>query len=447
MKKALSLILVIFLLCIIGGCAPAEPPETEAPETLHRHTYTALVTPPTCTAQGCTVYTCPCGDSFTDDFRDATGAHIYENGVCTHCGAADPSIDLFVFAGQSNMMGAGALPPRQDLFTDKAWEYKYLPRLRTGERGEFVSPQHPAGEFHYKDMVRAYGDQLEDLSYRSRLTDYSVNTWFCPALRDGARAYTMQSEASMDPAPSLPPYFVTEYASYGHPSVYAHMAMGAAKIDYYFTEEMAARYNDLIAAYNLQNGTDHRTLSDAALSGAGSAFDDKYRAMVEDFAVFAPDKEITNRCFVWLQGESDSASSCAEYRLKLQVLWEHLQELGFTHFFVLRVGYWGDGNILNVIRAQEEFCAGMENCHVITRAPSLIPFPGATTANWWMEEPGEEYDLCRDCYLTGTVNTHFNEKAMLLFAKRAAENVHRILHLGMEPLLEEENIRGMQTGG
>ena len=441
MKRALCLILIFSLLWGIAGCTQAEPPETEPPETLHRHSYTAQVTPPTCAEGGFTRYTCPCGDSYTDAILDATGDHTYENGTCTHCGAADPGVDLFVFAGQSNMMGAAALPPQQDTFTDKSWEYKYLPRLRGGDRGEFVPPQHPAGEFHYKDLARAYGDQLADLSYRSTLIDYSVNTWFCPSLRDGLRAYTMQSEASMDPAPSLPPYFVTEYASYGHASVYAHMAMGAAKIDYYFTEEMALRYNQLISAYNPENGTDYPTLSDSAISGAGSAFDEKFGAMVEDFALFAPELQIRNKCFLWLQGESDWNSSCIEYKLKLRVLWEHLKDLGFTHFFILRVGYFGNQGIRNVIKAQEEFCAESENCYIVTRAPSLIPFPGATTENWSIEPPDPEYDLCRDSYLTGRDNYHFNEKAMALFAKRSAENVHRILHLGQEPLLEEENIR------
>jgi len=445
MKKALCLFLLLSMLLTVAACQREKPEPTEPTqtETLHTHIYTAAVTPPTCSEQGYTTYTCPCGDSYTSDHLDATGDHRYEAGICAHCGEADPAIDLFVFAGQSNMMGAGALAPEQDTFTDNAWEYKYMPKLRTGERGEFLPAGYPVGEFHYKDLTSAYGDQLSDLSYRSHLIDYSVNTWFCPSLRDGARAYTMQSEANMDAAPSLAPYFVTEYASYGHASVYAHMAMGAARITYYFTEDMADRYNGLIAQYNAAEETAYPALSKDSLSGAGYAFDSKYRAMTEDLPAFAPDRPVANRCFVWLQGESDASGSYAEYKLKLQVLWEHLQELGFTHFFILRVGYFGDRGILNVIRAQEDFCQENENCHIITRAPSLIPYPGATVENWWLEEPGEEYDLCRDCYLTGTVNTHFNEKAMRIFAKRGAENVHRILHLGLEPIPEAENIRGI----
>ena len=58
--------------------------------------------------------------------------HVYENGSCLGCGETmpgDPEIDLFVFSGQSNMMGAAVLEPERDVFTDMALEYKFMPRL------------------------------------------------------------------------------------------------------------------------------------------------------------------------------------------------------------------------------------------------------------------------------------------------------------------------------
>ncbi|MBP3592595.1 MAG: hypothetical protein J6K14_08940 [Clostridia bacterium] len=45
----------------------------------HQHTYTPVVTDPTCTAKGYTTYTCNCTDSYTDDEVDALG-HLDENG-------------------------------------------------------------------------------------------------------------------------------------------------------------------------------------------------------------------------------------------------------------------------------------------------------------------------------------------------------------------------------
>ena len=418
-------------------------------ENGHEHSYEFLIIAPTCTEQGYTTYTCACGDSYVGDYVEAAG-HTYENGVCTGCGDTTPfdvpsDIDLFVFAGQSNMMGAAVLEPEVDTFTDKALEYKYMPKLRGAENGSFVPAQNPAGEFHYKDLTAAYGDKLNDLSYQSTLTNYSANTYFCPAMRNDTKGFAAQSEADTYPGASLPPYFVTEYADYGHSSVYAHMAKGSVKITHYFTEEMMTRYNALIAQYNAQNGSSYPALTRSNLSGAGDAFDGEYTAMLVDYADFAPHTTVENKCFVWLQGEGDAGGSYIEYKLKMQVLWEHLQELGFTHFFVLRVGYWGNAGIRNVIKAQEDFCAENDNCCIVTRAPSLVPYPGATTDNWWISEPSAEYDDCRDSYVVNSGNHHFNEKAMQIFAERSAKNVHRVLHLGLEPVLEEENIQGLLT--
>ena len=64
----------------------AKDPNYQAP---HAHSYTAAVTAPTCTAAGYTTYTCPCGNSYKDNYTDALG-HSYVGGVCTRCGAKDP---------------------------------------------------------------------------------------------------------------------------------------------------------------------------------------------------------------------------------------------------------------------------------------------------------------------------------------------------------------------
>ena len=56
----------------------------------HTHSYTSVVTAPTCTAKGYTTYTCSCGDSYVDNYTNALG-HNYSNGKCTRCGAADPN--------------------------------------------------------------------------------------------------------------------------------------------------------------------------------------------------------------------------------------------------------------------------------------------------------------------------------------------------------------------
>ena len=54
------------------------------------HSYESVVTAPTCTEQGYTTHTCHCGDSYVDSYVEALG-HSYVDGVCEHCGEADPN--------------------------------------------------------------------------------------------------------------------------------------------------------------------------------------------------------------------------------------------------------------------------------------------------------------------------------------------------------------------
>ena len=66
----------------------------------HSHSYTSVVTPPTCTAKGYTTYTCECGDSYVSDYtemvahslihHDAKAATCTEDGhksydTCSNC--------------------------------------------------------------------------------------------------------------------------------------------------------------------------------------------------------------------------------------------------------------------------------------------------------------------------------------------------------------------------
>ncbi|MBR4132177.1 MAG: FIVAR domain-containing protein, partial [Oscillospiraceae bacterium] len=57
-------------------------------EPVHTHSYTAVVTAPTCTEKGYTTYTCACGDSYVADETPALG-HNFVDGVCTRCGAVE----------------------------------------------------------------------------------------------------------------------------------------------------------------------------------------------------------------------------------------------------------------------------------------------------------------------------------------------------------------------
>ena len=48
----------------------------------HEHSYTAVVTAPTCTEKGYTTHTCSCGHSYADTYTDALG-HAWDNGKVT----------------------------------------------------------------------------------------------------------------------------------------------------------------------------------------------------------------------------------------------------------------------------------------------------------------------------------------------------------------------------
>ena len=53
-------------------------------EASHIHYYASVTTPATCTANGQTVYSCSCGNTYTEIIP--TTDHSYQNGVCSKCG-------------------------------------------------------------------------------------------------------------------------------------------------------------------------------------------------------------------------------------------------------------------------------------------------------------------------------------------------------------------------
>ena len=86
----------------------------------HEHSYTSVVTPPTCTADGYTTYTCACGDSYIDNTVTAT-AHSYAAAVtpptCTAdgyttytCGCGDSYVGNTVTA-LGHSYAAAVTPP------------------------------------------------------------------------------------------------------------------------------------------------------------------------------------------------------------------------------------------------------------------------------------------------------------------------------------------------
>ncbi len=114
MKRIFSLYLSAFLVCLFliafTSCNEEEPTEstgshaseTQEPESSgelpHEHSYTMLITAPTCTEKGYTTHTCTCGSSYFDHETKALG-HKYttyvsdKNATCTADGTKTAACD------------------------------------------------------------------------------------------------------------------------------------------------------------------------------------------------------------------------------------------------------------------------------------------------------------------------------------------------------------------
>lgn len=319
---------------------------------------------------------------------------------------------LFVFAGQSNMMGAAVYEASEQIHFRSSFEYLYKP-CRFGEpMGEFKTYGFPTGEFAYKDLQRAYGEGAS-AETKSLLDAYGVNTYFCPSmcnLMDEAEksihSFSVFSEANNRPAVSLAPYIVKGLEEKGYCCAYTHIAKGGVPIRYYLEGE------------------------------AEEYFYTKVSAFFEESEVRFADDDTSDRILVWLQGESDASNCYDAYYADLKELWTRAQNAGFNRFFLVRVGYFGSDGITKVMQAQEDFCRDAENAFIITRVCSFLKWP-EPQKDWFVTDPGEEFDFCRDSFY-GFANNHINEKGFRVIAKYAVPNIIRILFEHAEPVLEEE---------
>lgn len=358
--------------------------------------------------------------------------------------------ELFVFAGQSNMMGASVYPPVRRILTEKSLEYKHKARRLGKPVGEFVPAAYPAGEFSYSDLEIAYAPDMINEKGESKLSDYAKNTFFCPSMcnlnSDTDKTeipFAMFSEATASVGATLAPLLAQEWEKAGGACAYAHIAKGGVKIAHFMTDPMAKEYEARISEYNQTHGTSYKAVLSSRMDGAADYFFEKCRDFFADAEKNFSDDCLDHRCFFWLQGESDAKDSVIEYETKLEILWKELKSLGFTHFFCIRIDYFGNDLIYNIMRAQENFVSKHTDAYMLTRAASFFSYAGRDESGWFISEPCEEYKNCRDSFY-GYRNQHINEKGFALLAERAVNNLVRILNEGREPLLEAENIRMLQ---
>ena len=230
----------------------------------------------------------------------------------------------------------------------------------------------------------------------------------------------------------------------GGACAYAHITKGGIPFAHYMTDEMAEDYALRIKAYNQDHGTDYPTSLPPRMAGAADYFFEKCRDFFADAKKQFPSDDLCQKCLFWLQGEADARGSVAEYEIKLDILWERLKSLGFTHFFCIRVDFFGNDGIWKVMQAQERFTSRHPDAYMLTRAASFFPYAGREERDWFLTPPTEEYHACRDSFY-GFSNQHINEKGFSVITRHAIKNLVRVLKEGKEPLLEEENITALLT--
>ena len=351
--------------------------------------------------------------------------------------------DLFVFAGQSNMMGACVYPPSEQIVFHDSFEYLHKPKRLGNILGEFKKNAYPCGEFSYKDVKAAYAkDNTAD--GKSLVTDYASTTHFCPAMSNlqseeekSVYLFAQFSEATAQFGPTLAPYVVEQWEKLNRRCCYAHIAKGGVSINHYFNGEMIAQLNQRIEKYNAENGADLPLQEVGKNSaGAGDYFAQKVKDFFGDSEKRFLGENLRNKCFFWLQGEGDAWRPKDLYKLYLEVLWEKLNSLGFTHFFCIRVGFWSDNHISETMKAQEEFCAETAGAYMLTRVCSYMPVPIQDTGLWYGNTDMTEFLGCRDSYF-GFNNHHINEKGFKMIANSLMGNLRRVL-LDNAPVEYEE---------
>ena len=357
--------------------------------------------------------------------------------------------DLFVFAGQSNMMGASVYPPKKTLSIRDSYEYKHKPKRLGEAEGRFTLVSYPVGEFSYADLDLAYRAEMTNARGESFLHDYAKNTFFCPAMSNmksdtEKSLYTFPSfsEATAQNGVTLAPFLAEKWEELGNRCAFAHIAKGGVSIDYFMTDDMIAEYALRLDRYNQKYGTsyDATVPEDHRKSGAPEYFLEKCKDFFADAEKHFEGDDLSNRCFFWLQGESDTKRSATEYEIKLSILWEQLKAIGFTHFFCIRVDYFNTDNIYRVMQAQENFVSHHEDAYMLTRIASYFTHSEQNEDEWFLSPPTDECRNCRDSFY-GYPNQHINEKGFLTIAERAVKNLEHVLIHGNSPILEEENIR------
>ena len=151
----------------------------------HEHSYTDVVTAPTCTEKGYTTHTCSCGDSYVDTYTDALG-HAWDSGkvtkqpTATETGVRTYTCTRCSVTKTETIPATGSVDVTQ-MFTDvtKNWAYPGIQYCVThgimGGMGDGTFA--PTGTTTRAQIVQI----LYNLEGTTPFTDLTAN-WYKPAI-------------------------------------------------------------------------------------------------------------------------------------------------------------------------------------------------------------------------------------------------------------------------
>ena len=138
----------------------------------HEHSYTSVVTAPTCTEQGYTTHTCACGDTKKDTYTSKI-AHSYNNGICSVCTAQDPNAPTFTendFTSIITRLISG-------VYTGKTRYIKICEALNIYNTFSDTKKANVEGEYNsLKRMLAQYNEEVNEVNKEAEALPFSLPT-------------------------------------------------------------------------------------------------------------------------------------------------------------------------------------------------------------------------------------------------------------------------------
>ena len=181
--------------------------------TAHEHSYTAVVTDPTCTAKGYTTHTCSCGDSYVDTYTDALG-HAWDGGTVTkQPTATETGIKTYTCtrcsATKTETIPAGSCPsagftdvPDEGNWAHAGIDYCVASGLMSGVGGNLFAPKMTTTRAQIVQILYNLEGEPK-VSGTMPFTDLTQN-WYKDAVLWAYQTWVVSGTSATTFAPDLP---------------------------------------------------------------------------------------------------------------------------------------------------------------------------------------------------------------------------------------------------